>query len=186
MKDAGMDVLDRLLEHDRWATWDLLGRCCGLTDAQLDQEFDIGHRTLRATFDHSIPNVAFWAGLMSGPLDGAERGTGSLGELIAEHERAYAARGRSTVDSLTADHERGYDAFASLARRVRDEGRLEDTFFEDSGYPFTYGGAILMVILHDEGHRTEVVHILARLGVPDLAQVEVDHGLWDFARRGFV
>jgi hypothetical protein len=30
-----------------------------------------------------------------------------------------------------------------------------------------------------------VVHIFARLGVPELAQVEVDHGLWDFKRRGF-
>jgi hypothetical protein len=29
------------------------------------------------------------------------------------------------------------------------------------------------------------VHIFARLGVPELAQVEVDHGLWDFKRRGF-
>jgi hypothetical protein len=49
----------------------------------------------------------------------------------------------------------------------------------------TYGGAILMVILHNEAHRTEVVHIFARLGVPELAQVEVDHGVWDFKRRSF-
>jgi hypothetical protein len=41
-----------------------------LTDAQLDQEFDIGHRTLRQTFDHMILNVDFWAG-----ADGS--GTGS-------------------------------------------------------------------------------------------------------------
>jgi hypothetical protein len=49
----------------------------------------------------------------------------------------------------------------------------------------TYGGAILMVILHNEAHRAEIVHIFARLGVPELAKVEVDHGLWDFKRRGF-
>ena len=66
---------------------------------------------------------------------------------------------------------------------MRDEGRLEDTFLDHYGYPMTYGGAILMVILHNEAHRTEAVHILARLGVPDLP--EVDHGLWDFKRRGF-
>ena len=186
MEDTGMDVLDRLLEHDRWATSDLLGRCRGFTDAQLDQEFDIGHRTLRATFDHSIPNVAFWAGLMSQATDAGEASSGSIGTLIDDRERADAARGPSTVDSLIADHERGYDAFARVARRVRDEGRLDDKFFDDSGYPFAYGGAILMVILHNEGHRTEIVHILVRLSVPDVAQVEVDHGLWDFARRGFV
>ena len=86
-------------------------------------------------------------------------------------------RGPSTIDSLTADHERGYDAFARVARRVRDEGCLDQTFFDDPVYPFAYGGAILMVILHAEGHRTEVVHIFARLGVPELAQMEVNHGL---------
>jgi hypothetical protein len=148
-----MDLLDRLLEHDRWATTQLLELCRGLTDAQLDQPFDIGHRT-------------FWTGLMTGQPVEPQRGPSSLHTLIADYARAYAA-------------------FAMLARRVRDAGRLDDTFRDHSGSPQTYGGAILMVILHHEAHRTEVVHIVARLGVSDLAQVEVDHGLWDFKRRGF-
>jgi uncharacterized damage-inducible protein DinB len=160
-----MDLLDRLLEHDRWATAHLLELCRGLTDAQLDQPFDIGHRTLRATLDHQIPNLDFWTGLMTGQP--------------VEHQR-----GPSSLDTLIADHERAYAAFAILARRVRDEGRLDDTFLDHYGYPMTYGGAILMVILHNEAHRTEVVHIFARLGVSELAQIEVDHGLWDFKRRG--
>jgi hypothetical protein len=46
----------------------------------------------------------------------------------------------------------------------------------------TYGGAILHVILHDAEHRSEVVHILSRLEVSEIP--EVDHGLWDFVRRG--
>ena len=122
---------------------------------------------------------------MAGPLGGEPQGTNLLGALIGEHEQAHAARGPSTIASLIADHERGYAAFAAVARRAQAEGRLDDTFFDDSGYPFTYGGAILMVILHDEGHRTEIVHMLARLGVPELVGVEVDYGLWDFVRRGF-
>ena len=161
-----MDLLDRLLEHDRWATTHLLELCRGLTDAQLDQQFDVGHRTLRETLDHQIPNLDFWTGLMTG-------------QPVEEW------RGRSSLDALIATHERAYAAFASLARRVRDEQRLDDTFPDHHGYPMTYGGAILMVILHNEAHRTEIVHIFARLGVPDLAEVEVDHGLWDFKRRGF-
>ena len=161
-----MDLLDRLLEHDHWATDQLLELCRGLTEAQLDQQFDIGHRTLRATLDHQIPNLAFWTGLMTGQPVAHPPGSNSLEALIADHERASAA-------------------FANLARRVRDEGRLEDTFRDHYGLPMTYGGAILMVLLHNEAHRTEVLHIFARLGVPELAQVEVDHGLWDFKRRGF-
>ena len=93
-------------------------------------------------------------------------------------------RGPSSLHTLIADHARADAAFALLARRVRDAGRLDDTFLDHSGSPQTYGGAILMVILHHEAHRTEVVHIVVRLGVADLAQVEVDHGLWDFKRRG--
>jgi uncharacterized damage-inducible protein DinB len=161
-----MDLLDRLLEHDRWATTHLLELCRGLTDAQLDQQFDIGHRTLRETLDHQIPNLDFWTDLMTGQPVENQRGPSSLDTLIAEHERACAA-------------------LASLARQVRDEGRLDDTFLDHYGLPMTYGGAILMVILHNEAHRTEVVHIFARLGVPELAQVEVDHGIWDFKRRAF-
>jgi uncharacterized damage-inducible protein DinB len=161
-----MDLLDRLLEHDRWATTHLLALCRGLTDAQLDRQFDVGHRTLRATLDHQIPNLDFWTALMTGQPVEHPPGSGSLDTLIAHYERAYAA-------------------FVSLARRVRDEGRLDDTFRDHHGLPMTYGGAILMVILHNEAHRTEVVHIFARLGVPELAQIEVDHGLRDFKRRGF-
>jgi uncharacterized damage-inducible protein DinB len=53
-----MDLLDRLLgTHDAWTTRQLLGRCRELTDEQLDHEFEIGHRTVRATLLHMIRNV---------------------------------------------------------------------------------------------------------------------------------
>ncbi len=100
-----MDLLDRLLEHDCWATTQLLELCRGLTDAQLDQEFDIGHGSARTTFEHIIVNIAFWTRLMTGqPLD-EERDQRSLAALFDRHERSYAT-------------------FASLARRLRDEQRL--------------------------------------------------------------
>jgi hypothetical protein len=41
-----------------------------------------------------------------------------------------------------------------------------------------------MVIRHNAAHRATVVHIFARLGVPELAQVDVDHRLWEPKRRG--
>ena len=54
-----MDLLDRLLGHDHWATTQLLELSRGLTDEQLDRDFDIGHRTVRETFDHLIYNIGF-------------------------------------------------------------------------------------------------------------------------------
>jgi len=153
------------LEHDRWATNQLLGVSRGLTDAQLDQPFDIGHRTLRATFEHMISNVEFWTGLMAGQPVDAQRDDSSWAALIDRQDNSYAA-------------------FATLARLARDDERLDDTFVDHFGSRMTFGGAIIHVVLHNAEHRTEALHILERLHVTDLP--EVDHGLWDFARRGLL
>jgi uncharacterized damage-inducible protein DinB len=158
-----MDLIDRMLEHDRWATNTLLEVCRGLTDDQLDQPLDIGHRTLRATFAHFVINIEFWTGLMIGrPVEYAPPNDASIAELFDRHKRAY-------------------DAFADLSRRLRDEGRLEETYVDHYEVRKSMAGTILHVVLHNEGHRTEALHILARLGVPDLP--EVDHGLWDYLQQ---
>ena len=159
-----MDLLDRLLDHDDWATTQLLALSGSLTDAQLDQPFDVGHRTLRATFDHMIVNVEIWTALMTRQPPAPHQDNPSLSSLVDGHRRSHAT-------------------FASFARQIRDEQRLDDTFVDNYGYPMTFGGAILHVILHDEGHRMDALHILQRLGIPDLP--ELDHGLWDFKRRGY-
>lgn len=158
-----MDLLDRLLEHDRWATDQLLELSRDLTDAQLDQAFDIGHQTLRTTFEHMIFNVEAWTAVMAGqPVDAQSDGR-SLAALIDRHERSYPA-------------------FAILARRLQDEQRLEETFTDYFGEPMRFSGAIVHVVLHNAEHRTEALHILERLGVPDLPRV--DHGLWEHLSRG--
>ena len=154
-----MDLLDRLLEHDRWATAQLQELSRGLTNAQLDEPFDIGHRTLRATFEHMIINVDFWTGLMTGqPVDGQPVDR-SLAGLSDHHERAYAT-------------------LATLARQLRDEQRLDDTFIDHYDARKSFGGTILHVVLHNAEHRTEALHILERLGLPEVP--EVDPGLWDY------
>jgi uncharacterized damage-inducible protein DinB len=160
-----MDLLDLLLDHDHWGTARLLEVCGGLTDTQLDREFDIGHRTLRETFGHMIFNVPFWTAFLAGqPADG-----GYSADAQPE-DRSVAA--------LTDHHERSYAAFAAAARRLRDEQRLGETFLDHYGVRKSFGGTILMVVEHNAEHRTEVLHILQRLGVPDLP--EVDLGVWEY------
>ena len=61
-----MDLLDRLLGHDAWTTRRLIEQSRGLTDTQLDQEFGLGWRTVRATLDHIIGNMEAWTDLMNG------------------------------------------------------------------------------------------------------------------------
>jgi uncharacterized damage-inducible protein DinB len=152
-----MDMLDRLLGHDEWTTAECLRRCRELTSEQLHQPFDIGWRTLHATLVHMIDNVGAWTELMTtgvvtdGP-DGWDRGG---------------------VTALEARHRDTYAAFTELARSVRDEGRENETWLDTLDTPpraKTYGGAILHVITHDMHHRSEVLHMLARLGLEDLPE----------------
>ena len=158
-----MDVLDRLLGHDCWTTARLLELSRGLTDAQLDQPFDIGRRTLRATFDHMIINVGAWTALMA--------------------ERPFdPQRDDRSLAALSERHERFYPAFAALARRLRDEGRLDDTFLDRYGIRQSFGGTVIQIILHNAGHRSEVLHILQRLGVPDLPNGDPQE--WEHATQG--
>jgi uncharacterized damage-inducible protein DinB len=151
-----MDLLDRMLGHDRWATGQLLERCGPLTDAQLDQEFDIGLRTLRETLDHMIYVVDFWTGWMSG--------------RPVEHDRTTCQYDRS-IAALAERHERFHASFAELARRVHDEQRLDDTFIDHYDVRQSLGATIVQVLHHNAQHRSEVRHMLERLGVPEL---------WDF------
>ena len=96
-----------------------------------------------------IVNVEAWTAAMAGrPVD-AQRDDRSLAALIDRHERSYAA-------------------FAAFARRVRDEQRLDDTFVAHFAERMTFGATILDVILPNAQHRSEALHLLDRLGVPDL------------------
>jgi|GEM_PF-214819 len=157
-----MDLVDRMLEYDRWAMLQLLVVSQNLTDDQLDQSFDIGHETIRQTFDHIIFNIAVWTWQMAGrpniPDPRAERQHQSVPELIERFERHHAW-------------------YASFIRQKRDEARLSDTFVDDFGGTPTFGGLAIHLPLHHAEHRSEILHILRRLGIDNLP--EIDMALWD-------
>jgi uncharacterized damage-inducible protein DinB len=152
-----MDILDRLLGHDAWTTRQLLLRCRELDATQLQQPFDVGHGTVDETLRHMIGNVRTWTDLMNGDPQagaGASLDGTSIDELIVQH------------DAVASD-------FAILARRIRAEGRFDDTWLDTLDDPpkdKTYGGAIAHVITHNMHHRGELLHMLQRLGVSDLPE----------------
>lgn len=158
-----VDILDRMLEHDRWAIHQLLAASGGLSDAQLDQPFDIGHRTLRATFEHLVFNIEAWTAITAQTSLERHPPNPSLAQIAERYDWAQAA-------------------FAAMARRLRDDARLDAMFTDHFDEEQSYGAAVIQVLLHNEGHRTEVLHLLARLGVAE--PPEVDHALWDHVRRG--
>ena len=154
-----MDLLDRLLGHDRWTTAQLLERCRELQPEQWTQPFDLGHQSLAATFQHLIGNVRVWTDLM------AER------PIQPSSDEALP-----TVDLLLAAWQRAYDDFESLARTVRDQGRWDANYLDvldDPPRPKSYGGTIGHVITHNMHHRSEIIHMLTRLGLANVLEGDV-------------
>ncbi len=156
-----MDLLDRLLGHDAWTTRQLLLRCRDLTDEQLDREFDIGHRTVRATLLHVIRNVEVWSDLMTGRPVAGDQGTRRQGRSVAE---------------LIVRLDRAADDLSRLARAVAQRGGWDERWVDTLDRPpteKTYGGAIAHVITHSMHHRAQLLYMLRRLGLEGLPEGDV-------------
>ena len=160
-----MDLLDRLLGHDVWSTRQLLLQSRPLTEAQLDQAFEIDSRTLRECFVHMIGNMETWTDLLyERPVRGADW---------------HAVQPR-TLEGLLARLEAARADFAALARRIGREGRWDETFIDvldQPPRPKTFGGAIAHVITHDMHHRAQAMLMMEQLGVRE--HIEGDALTWE-------
>jgi uncharacterized damage-inducible protein DinB len=155
-----MDLLDRLLAHDAWTTRQLLDRCLALPDDQLDRPFDIGHRTLRATFQHIIFNMETWAALMAGATTLPPR----------------PPRDAEPITSLAERLDRGAADLTRVAHAVRARDGWDDRWLDVLDSPpteKTYGGAIAHVLTHSMHHPAQVLFILRQLGLTDLPEGDV-------------
>jgi uncharacterized damage-inducible protein DinB len=153
-----LDLLDRLLEYDAWTTRQVLGSVNILTDKQLDQDFDIGHRTIRETLEHMIGNIEVWTDLMA-----------------ARSVRRLPTVKQSTIE-LGQRCELAYADFAQVARELRDTQRLNEMYVDVLDQPpqqKSYAGTILHVITHNHMHRAELLHMLQRLGIQSLIEGDV-------------
>ena len=156
-----MDLLDRLLGHDAWTTRQLLDRCEGLTEAQLDQEFDIGHRTVRATLLHIIRNVEVWSDLMAGSAVRSNAGDDAHGRSVA---------------GMTARLDRAAAGLATVARSAAQRDGWDERWLDTLDDPpaeKTFGGGIAHVVTHGMHHRAQVLYMLRKLGVRGLPEGDV-------------
>lgn len=151
-----MDLLDRLLGHDVWTTRQLLLLCQPLTDAELDREFDIAHRTVRTTFEHIIRNVEVWSDLMSG--------------------RPIRAKQGQSVSTLTARLDRAAHDLAAVSKAVAARDGWDERWLDTLDSPpteKTYGGSIAHVMTHSMHHRAQLLYMLRLLGVAELPEGDV-------------
>ena len=160
-----MDFLDRMLGHDAWTTRQLLLLAMPLTDADLDREFDIGLRTLRATFRHVIHNTNVWEALMAGDVPRTKvRCPLSIAEMIVAHDAASTS-------------------LAMLARDVAARGAWDELFHDVLVEPpqsFTLGAGIAHVLTHSMHHRGQIIHMMKKLGVENVPEGDVMS--WEFSR----
>jgi len=163
-----MDILDRLLGHDAWTTRQLLLQCREFDDEQLDRKFAIGPGSLRVTFDHIIWNIEAWTDAMQG--------------------RALRAKPRgsdnTSITGLIARLDAATEEFASMARKIQSENRLDDRFTGDAGPPLiqhTFGGGIVHVVTHSMHHRAQILNMMRQLGIKGL--IEGDVMSWEAAQR---
>jgi uncharacterized damage-inducible protein DinB len=162
-----MDLLERLLGHDAWTTRRLLEVAAPLSDAQLDHEFDLGHRTVRRTFSHIIWNIECWTDLMAGRT-----------------VRPGPAPNQS-ITALTQRHEAASADLLQLARRIVDEQRLDEKYFDTLDSPPTaksFGGTIVHLATHGMHHRAQLLYMLRSLGVEELP--EGDALSWEQSLHG--
>jgi uncharacterized damage-inducible protein DinB len=155
-----VDLLDRLLGHDAWTTRQLIERCHALDDAALDREFDLAHRSLRATLLHLIWNMEAWSDQIAGlpmrtkPADPASR----------------------TVDGMIARLDAAAAQLTRVAHAVRDRTAWDERWRDDpddASTEMSYGGSILHVITHSMHHRAQALAMMKWLGMKDLPEGDV-------------
>jgi uncharacterized damage-inducible protein DinB len=160
-----MDLLDRLLGHDVWTTRRLLEACAPLADEVLDREFDIGHRTLRSTFDHLIYNMEVWSALMAGQP--VERQSDRSVPGLMRRLDAAAAR------------------LESVARAISQRNAWDEKWLDHLDVPpreKTYGGGIAHIITHSMHHRAQLLYMLRLCGVKNLPEGDVFR--WEASATG--
>ncbi|MFB9990454.1 DinB family protein [Deinococcus oregonensis] len=164
-----MNLLDRLLKHDAWTTGRLIEQSRWLSDAQLDQEFDLGWRTVRATLNHLVENMEGWTDLMTGLPDRHPQG---------------APQVLQTLDALQMRLEGVIPQLAAVAHQKDTHGQLDDlwTLRPEPLVQLSYGGSIAHVITHSMHHRAQLIHMLKRLGVQNV--IEGDVLTWEEQARG--
>lgn len=151
-----MDLLDRLLGHDAWTTRQLLEICAKLSDEQLDREFDIGHRSLRATLHHIIRNMEIWSALMAAePIEPqADQSIAGLTQRLT----VAATRLEMIGKQVAAEH-----AWDNVWIDVLDDPPREKTF----------GTALAHILTHSMHHRAQLLYLLRLTGVEELPEGDV-------------
>jgi len=159
---AGLATFRDLYRYNDWADSAVVSAAAGLSDAALDQSFDMGLGSLRATIKHILDGetvwLARWRGRTETPWPSYDlRPTVAA---LAEVSRATQAERDAFVAALNE---------ADLSRVIvyRDS--------RGSLFSASLGDMMMQMFVHSTHHRAQAVNMLRRVGA---TAPELDYMVW--------
>jgi uncharacterized damage-inducible protein DinB len=143
--------MDILIEHDKWATRQILLACQKLTPEQFARKFDIGPGSLQATTTHIIAAMNAWTDTLA---QQPQRPRVDQGDLYSP------AQLLQMLDASAAE-------FAAIAKK-HPLDQIVKRVRGDKEYRFTRGGVITHVATHGMHHRAQCLNMLKHVGVSPL------------------
>jgi uncharacterized damage-inducible protein DinB len=149
--------LDILLEHDKWATKQILQACEELSPEQFARKFEIGPGSLQETLTHMMGAMQTWTDSLAGrPIGPRLDQTGV----------------RLSVAQLLPLAETTYSAFAAEARRLPLDHTITRAR-QGKEHTFTRGVVVTHVATHGMHHLAQCLNMLRHLGVSPLPMSSV-------------
>jgi len=166
------DPLAISLEHNAWATREVLRACEKLTDDAWHRRFDIGPGSLHDTITHIVGAMFRWTDRIDGPPRVAR-------PSIEDGSRRTPVELRALLDLAAAD-------LAATAARAQARGLSTalDVTLGGTPYRFTLGAMLMHVATHGMHHRAQCLNMLRHLAVPGVSDAlpEIDLLEWEATR----
>jgi uncharacterized protein YndB with AHSA1/START domain/uncharacterized damage-inducible protein DinB len=143
---------DILLQHDVWATRQILHACEKLTGDQFSRNFGMGPGSLQATTTHIIGAMRRWTDVL------AQR---PILPRLDQDGVAYSPAQLLMIFDESANE------FESIAKSYPMNG-VVTRVHDGKEYAFTRGAIVSQVITHGMHHRAQCLNMLKQLGVSPL------------------
>jgi len=144
------DPIQILLEHDQWATRQMLSACAELSPEQYHHRFEMGPGSLHDTTTHIVGAMRAWGDMLAGrePRPRLETTQRTPTELQAIFDEVAA-------DFSTAAQSHPLDEIVVAQRGGQT-------------YSFVRGAVVTHVMTHGMHHRAQCLNMLRQLGVNPL------------------
>jgi uncharacterized damage-inducible protein DinB len=161
------NVLEIMLNHDRWGTRQILDACVALTPDQFGQKFEIGPGSLQATVTHILAAQRTWSDTLA---------VRAHRPRLDEGERKYTpAELMALLDEIASE-------FGALVQGHPLEEMVTRTRPDGQTITLTRGAIAAHVTTHAMHHRAQCLNMLRQLGVKPLPRVSVVE--WTFLADG--